>query len=216
MKLYNLDHSPYSTRVRMQVRYKSLPVEILPPPIALRTPEFMARFAMGKVPVLELDDGTLISESTVIMDYLEDVFVQQPMRPADPLARAQMGMLSRYADTHMGPAALFPIFKAAMAPAGVDWQPHIDALGVELARLQRLLSSLPNCHTRGLHLGDVALVPTMLYVLAMTPMLGVSDVLADYPAVAEWWQWVKAFDVVADTSDEMIAAYKAFMAAQAG
>jgi len=71
---------------------------------------------------------------------------------------------------------------------------------------------LPNCHSRSLHLGDVALVPTMLYVLAMTPMLGVSDILADYPAVSEWWQWVQAFEVVAQTSEEMLQAYRAFMA----
>jgi len=212
MKLYNLDHSPYSTRVRIQIRRKSLPIEILPPPIALRTAEFMARFAMGKVPVLELDDGTLIAESTVIMEYLEDVFEQLPMRPLDPVARAQMGMLSRYADTHMNPAALFPIFKAAMAPAGVDWQPHIEALAAELARLERLLNSLPNCHLRDLHLGDVALIPTMLYVLAMTPMLGLTDVLADYPAVTQWWQWVQADEVVSGTSEEMMHAYRTFMA----
>lgn len=211
MKLYNLDHSPYATRVRMQIRKKGLDIAIVAPPVALRTPEFMALVPLGKVPVLELDDGQLISESTVIMDYLEDTASGCSLRPATPLARAEMGMLARYADTHMGPAALFPIFRAAMAPKGVDWQPHVAALNDELARLQRLLLSLPNCQERSLHLGDITLVTTMLYVLAMAPMLGLDRVLVDYPAVEEWWGWVMGDEVVKQTSDEMVEAYRQFM-----
>ena len=32
MKLYTLDHSPYSTRVRVQIRHKGLPIEFVNPP----------------------------------------------------------------------------------------------------------------------------------------------------------------------------------------
>ena len=73
MKLYNLDHSPYATRVRMQIHKKGLEIAIEPPPDALGTPEFLARFPMGKIPVLELDDGSQLPDSWVIMDYLEEV-----------------------------------------------------------------------------------------------------------------------------------------------
>lgn len=45
--------------------------------------------ANGQVPVL-VDDGAIITEPTVINEYLEDVFPQVRLRPGDPVARAQM------------------------------------------------------------------------------------------------------------------------------
>ena len=60
MKLYNLDHSPYATRVRMQIDKAGLEVDILPSPLALRSPEILERFPLGKIPVLELDDGNRV------------------------------------------------------------------------------------------------------------------------------------------------------------
>ena len=63
MKLYNLDHSPYSTRVRMQIYAARLEVDIEPPPVELGTPEFNERFPLAKIPVLatipELDRKSL-------------------------------------------------------------------------------------------------------------------------------------------------------------
>ena len=54
---------------------------------ATRTPEFLARNPNGRVPALELDDGTCIAESNAILWYLGDgtAFV-----PPEPLARAQV------------------------------------------------------------------------------------------------------------------------------
>ena len=110
MKLHNRDNSPYATRVRIQLRHKQLPIEICEPAESYRTPEFRAVFPLGKIPLLELDDGRMLAESTVIMDYLEDVFPEPSMRFEDPYLRAVDGMYSRWADTHMAPA-LFPLFQ---------------------------------------------------------------------------------------------------------
>ncbi|MCB0197996.1 MAG: glutathione S-transferase N-terminal domain-containing protein, partial [Anaerolineae bacterium] len=57
MKLINLDHSPYAARIRIQIRKKNLPIEIIAPPLPLKSPEFMQKFTLGKIPLLELDDG---------------------------------------------------------------------------------------------------------------------------------------------------------------
>ena len=104
MKLYNLDHSPYATRVRMQIFKKDLPVTIEPPPAPARTPQFLARFPLGKIPVLELDDGSQLPDSWVIMGYLEDVMPAVSLRPEGARANAHMQLLARYADTCLGPA----------------------------------------------------------------------------------------------------------------
>jgi len=57
----------------------------------------------GQVPVL-VHDGALITESTVINEYLEDVFPEVPLRPKDPAERAQMRIWSKFVDEYFCPA----------------------------------------------------------------------------------------------------------------
>ena len=89
MILYNLDHSPYATRVRILAYHKSLPLDVEPPPVPLRTDEFRERFPIAKIPVLQLDDGTEIGDSWAIMEYLEACNPEPALVPGDALARAE-------------------------------------------------------------------------------------------------------------------------------
>lgn len=211
MKLLNLDHSPYATRVRIQLRKKNLPIAIQTPDVALRTSEFSDRYPLGKVPVLILDNGDSLGESTVIMDYLEDT---QPadtsLRPDSAWARAQMHLLTRYADTHLGPGALFPVFKQLMNPGEKDMASLLPLLHAELAKGDRLLATQPPLDMRDLHLGDIALVTTLAYVVLLAPALGEVDILDDYPHLQAWWQWVMSDSAVSQSINELSEAFKAF------
>lgn len=66
-------------------------------------PEFVKINPNGQVPVL-VHDGTAIAESTVINEYLEDVFPQVRLRPADPGACARMRIWSKFVDEYFCPA----------------------------------------------------------------------------------------------------------------
>jgi glutathione S-transferase len=211
LKLYNLEHSPYATRVRMQIMKKGLDVELVPPPAALRTPELLEHFPLGKIPVLELDDGSQLPDSWVIMEYLEDVVPAVSLRPEGAKANAHMQLLARYADTYLSPGALFPLFARVKMPGGTEnAEEALAALDTELGRLQRLLQTLPDCRDRKLHLGDIALAPSMDYVLLLGPMFGRPNPLADYPLVADWWDWVVSDEAVAQGLAQMRTAVKAF------
>ena len=54
---------------------------------ASRTPEYLAKNPFGKIPALELDDGTVLAESCAILCYLAD---GTPYLPDDKLARADV------------------------------------------------------------------------------------------------------------------------------
>jgi len=66
-------------------------------------PAFVKINPSGQVPVL-VHDGAVITESTVINEYLDDVFPEVPLRPADPVARARMRVWSKFVDEYFCPA----------------------------------------------------------------------------------------------------------------
>lgn len=216
MKLLDLSFSPYSARVRMVVRYKNLPITMEKPPATFRTPEFKASFPLGKIPILELDDGTLLPESWAIMEYLEDVFPEKPLRPQDPLARARMRVLGRVADIHMSPV-FFPIFVALRQSAGnsASMAKHLEeqvaAISAELVKMSRVLEEYGLPDDRGLNLGDIALVQNILFIETIFPLFGLANPIDTAPLVVKWWAQVRAVPAIAETIVEFDQGFRAFL-----
>jgi glutathione S-transferase len=74
LKLYNHAVAPNPRRVRIFAAEKGIELALEDIDILAgqsRTPEFLAKNSSGAVPVLELDDGSLLSESVAICRYLE-------------------------------------------------------------------------------------------------------------------------------------------------
>lgn len=65
--------------------------------------DYLAVNPKAVVPVL-IHDGRVVPESTVICEYLEDTFVQQPLLPREPFARAQVRLWTRAVDEELHPA----------------------------------------------------------------------------------------------------------------
>jgi glutathione S-transferase len=64
-------------------------------------PWFVAMNPEGQVPVLD-HDGRIVTQTTVINEYLEDVFADAPpLRPADPYDRARMRVWNKFIDENV-------------------------------------------------------------------------------------------------------------------
>src|SRR6478736_3563956 len=74
LKLYNHPVAPNPRRVRIFAAEKGIELALEDVDILTgqsRTPDFLAKNSSGAVPVLELDDGSYLSESVAICRYLE-------------------------------------------------------------------------------------------------------------------------------------------------
>jgi glutathione S-transferase len=61
---------------------------------------FVAINPEGQVPVLD-HDGVIITHTTVINEYLEDVFPDVPLRPRDPVGASRMRYWNKFVDEHV-------------------------------------------------------------------------------------------------------------------
>ncbi|QBY04548.1 glutathione S-transferase family protein [Thalassotalea sp. HSM 43] len=210
MRLLSSDFSPYSTRVRIQIRKKSLPIDICAPEPALRTPEFLNKYPLGKIPVLELDDGRHLAESWTIMQYLEQVYPEVSLSSDDAFSVAQMSQIGRYADLHLGPS-LFPMFRAVLLSLELNIDDEVAAIKAELNKGDRLLAGQDL--NRSVNIADIALATTMFFTLETPKLFNIKNLLADYDNLNAWWQWVQKDADVALGIDEMNRAFKGFVAA---
>jgi glutathione S-transferase len=112
MKLYNTPMpAPNPRRVRIFLAEKGVSLPMVD--VALvkgehKAPEHLARNSLGQTPVLELEDGTCISETVAICRYLESLYPQPNLFGETALEQAQVEMWVRRVEFHlMGPAGNF-------------------------------------------------------------------------------------------------------------
>lgn len=106
MKLYNeANPAPNPRRVRIFLAEKSISIPLVHVPMrqgAHKSPEFKAKNSLGQVPVLELDDGTTLSESIAICRYLEELHPAPALFGNDPWQRAVIEMWMRRIELQLG------------------------------------------------------------------------------------------------------------------
>lgn len=112
MKLYNTPMpAPNPRRVRIFLAEKGVEIPLVD--VALqkgehKAAEHVARNSLGQTPVLELDDGTCISETVAICRYLESLYPEPAMFGRTGLEQAQIEMWVRRVEFQlMGPAGNF-------------------------------------------------------------------------------------------------------------
>lgn len=121
MKLYVASFSPSPRRVRIYLDEKGLEIEQVRLDMVKgehRTDEFRRlKNPLALLPVLELDDGRILTESGAICEYLEELHPEPPLIGTDPWQRARTREADRMAEhgLYHGAALAFqhsnPFFK---------------------------------------------------------------------------------------------------------
>ena len=107
IKLYDFLPCPFGQKVRVVLAEKSLSYELVAIDITKsehRRPEFLRLNPYGRVPVL-VDEDTVVYDSTIINEYLDDEYPDPPMLPRIEYSslRARARLFEDFADTSFTP-----------------------------------------------------------------------------------------------------------------
>jgi glutathione S-transferase len=181
----------------------------------------------GLVPTL-VHDGRAILDSAVINEYLDEVFPDMPLRPADPIERARMRAWRQFAAEVTMPAIRYPSFNAFVIQsfahqsdlefaAQVERRPlrrrfyarirdrkGFDAETIEgaLDDLRLTIVRMEEALAAGPWLAGAAYT---LADIALAPVLvrmediGLAPLWAEHPRVADWYARVEARPAFAET-----------------
>jgi len=105
LELYHFDRSSAARKVRIALEEKGLEWQshLLDTSVTRMEhfePNYLALNPRGVVPTL-VHNGQTIRESQVILEYLEDVFPEPPLRPSNPVQRALMRIWTKLADENL-------------------------------------------------------------------------------------------------------------------
>lgn len=106
VKLYQFPVSPYCEKTVRALNVKGIPFE----PVIIKNTEREKNLGFSpthKFPVLELDDGTRIVDSTDIGWWLEEHYPNPPLIPKDPAERGRMHIIEDWADESLFPYDLY-------------------------------------------------------------------------------------------------------------
>ena len=161
IKLYDFKSSPNCQRVKVVLAEKDLPYEIVPVDLTKKeqkNPEYLKMNPYGKVPVLT-DDSTVLYESLIINEYLEEKYPAQSLLPKDPARKAKARILTDYGMAHFD-SPYQKLRMELMKEAKEQSQPIVDSAKADLKKLlQRFEEELGE---QQYLLGDFSLVDANL------------------------------------------------------
>ncbi len=184
MKLYDYLDSGNGYKVRLTLAHLGLAYEWEECDIlrgATRTPAFLARNPNGRIPTLELDDGSFLAESNAIIWYLAE---GSPLVPGDRLGRARALQWMFFEQYSHEPYVATPRFimkhLPADAPRRAELPDRLERGRAALAVMERHLADHRYFAGGRFSVADIA-----LYAYTHVAHEGGHD-LAPYPQLRAW------------------------------
>jgi glutathione S-transferase len=194
--IHGVPGSPYVQAVLMGLEEKGRSWRLAPlAPGASKSPEHLARHPFGRVPAVEHGDFQ-IYETQAVLRYLDRIYPEPALIPADPRTAARMdqiiGITDWYLMPHVGAPIVFPRVIAPRIGFPADSSKVSEAMPkaqVCIGEIARLLGDQDFLAGDDLSLADLMVAPQ----LSLTVMCEEGRrLMAPYPALAAWLERMQA------------------------
>ncbi|HNR78292.1 MAG TPA: glutathione S-transferase family protein [Parvularculaceae bacterium] len=119
--------SPYVKKIIVLLNLKHVPFAVDPITPFFGDERFSKLSPLRRIPVF-IDSDTVLNDSSVIAQYIEEVWPSPPALGPDPKTRARARWLEEYSDTRIGDAFIWKGFaKMIVEPMVFKTQPDWDA-----------------------------------------------------------------------------------------
>ncbi len=129
-----------------------------------RLPDYLAINPQGLLPSLVLDDGSILTQSLAICEYLDELHPEPPFLPANPLERARVRAFAQVIACEIHPLQNLRVLKALAASGQSEDDVQVWArtlIGDGFDALEALIANRPGPFTFGEAptLADICLAP---------------------------------------------------------
>lgn len=209
MKLYGYFRSSTSYRARIALNLKGLSYDLVPVHLIRDggqhlSADYRAVNPAAAVPSLELADGTVLTQSLAICEYLDEICPEPPLLPPDAVGRARVRAFSQGIACDIHPVNNLRILRYLGGPMGHEeearntWYRHWVEEGFRA--LEALVADHPSTgrfvHGDSPTLADICLVPQMYNARRF-------DVdLTPYPTLCRLEEAARALDAFARAEPE--------------
>jgi len=166
MNLIIANPSPYARKARVALIEKNIACDIVIDNPWLPGTKVADANPLGKVPALVLDDGSVVHDSKVIVEYLETLGVSPAVIPTDPHLRVEHKQIEAIADGVCDAVVLIALEGARPAPKrSSDWvERQHRKIVAGVAELSRLLGHAESYTEYGFGLAEVATICALDYI----------------------------------------------------
>ena len=208
LQLYTVKMSPFSKKVDLHLTMKGLEFERIEP-----ERDFVREGGYGeinpirKIPTLVVD-GVPLPEAEVICEFIEDTYPEPSLRPADPMERAKMRLLSRIADLYVMSPVIQMLNNAAdrrseeiaenargIIVRGLNWLEHWISPGPYALGAERSMA-------------DCGLPPALFTLDSLCPHFGLGDFPDIGPKTRRYFEAVQKDNDVSNILAQMEAGRK--------
>ncbi|KNG88487.1 translation elongation factor eEF-1B gamma subunit [Aspergillus nomiae NRRL 13137] len=193
-KIYSYPNNPRVMKIQAAGNLNSLNITVDPNfqmGVTNRSPEFLAKFPMGKAPAFEGTDGTLLFESDAIAQYVaESGPAKDQLLGASAVERAHIRQWSCFGEGDgMGAVVPFALWHMKLA------QYSAEELEAQLAKVERVVGAV-EAHLKAgdrkwlateekLSLADISVAAALNWAFGL---LLDEELRAKYPAVVAWYE----------------------------
>lgn len=203
MELFSYFRSSAAYRVRIALNLKGVDYQLQPVNLlegAHRGDAYRKINPLGLVPALRLENGQILTQSTAILEWLEEQYPSPPLLPQNSIERSQVRAWVNCIACDVHPINNLRVLNYLTKDLKVTdeqknaWYQHWINLG--FTALEQQISGTPFCHPSGLSLADIYLIPQVYNALRFKVSM------ASFPKISAIYQHCNQLDAFIQAAPE--------------